>query len=86
MYWCDFEVSYFDKLLRGGEAADAQGQQDPAAGVAALGRILRELFADLTVDLVPEAERERQQLNKSRSTSMSARVSWFRAKTKTLNE
>lgn len=58
MDWCDFEVSYFDELLWGGEAADAEGQQDPAAGVAALGRILRELFADLTVDLIPEA-RER---------------------------
>lgn len=58
------EVPYFDKLLGGGEAADAERQQDPPSGVAALGRILSELFADLTVDLVPVTE-EHQQLNKA---------------------
>lgn len=50
------KLYYFDKLLGRGEAADAQGEQDPAAGVAALGRVLGELFADLTVDLVPETQ------------------------------
>lgn len=56
-------IPYFDKLLWGGEAADAERQQDPSAGVAALGRILSELFADLTVDLIPDTEQ--QQLNKT---------------------
>lgn len=60
--WSDLEVSYFDKLLRGGEAAHAERQKDPSAGMAALGWILSKLFADLTVDLIPEAEK--QQLSK----------------------
>lgn len=82
MYWCDFEVSYFDKLLRGGEAADTEGQQDPAAGVAALGRILRELFADLTVDLIPEAERE----TAAQQNQVHNQSQLMQSKNKTLNE
>lgn len=50
-------LSYFNKLLGGSETADAQRQQDPAAGVAALGWVLGELLADLTVDLVPGMEK-----------------------------
>lgn len=49
--------SYFDKLLWGGEAAHAERQKDPAPGVAAFGRVLTELFADLTVDLIPETNK-----------------------------
>ena len=40
-------------LFRGREAADTQTQEDPTTGVAALGWVLRQLLADLTVDLVP---------------------------------
>ncbi len=58
-------VSYFDKLFWGGKAADAEWQQDPPTGVAALWRILSELFADLTVDFI--SEKRKQQLNKTRS-------------------
>lgn len=49
-------MSHLDELLRGGEAADAERQQDPAAGVAALRRVLGQLLADLTVDLIPETK------------------------------
>lgn len=58
-------LSYFNKLLGGSETADAQRQQDPAAGVAALGRVLGELLADLTVDLVPGMEKRCLEPDKS---------------------
>lgn len=61
-------VSYFDELLGGGEAAHAEGQQDPAAGVAAFGRVLAELLADLTIDLVSEAEDNIQQTDQRPSS------------------
>lgn len=48
----DGGASDLDKLVRGGEAAHAEGHEDPAAGVAALGRVLGQLLADLTVDLI----------------------------------
>lgn len=47
-------MTHFDKLFRGGKAADAERQQDPPTGVAAFGWVLSQLFADLTVDLIPE--------------------------------
>lgn len=50
--------SYFDELLWRGKAANTQWQQDPAAGVAALGRVLGKLFADLTVDFISGMEKE----------------------------
>lgn len=42
-----------DELLRGSEAADTQRDEDPAAGVAALRRVLVQLLTDLAVDLIP---------------------------------
>lgn len=50
------EVSYFDKLLGGSEAADAERQQDPTTGVAAFRWILGQLFANLTVNFIPDTE------------------------------
>jgi len=49
--------SDLDKLLGRGEAAHAEGQQDPAACVAALGGALGQLLADLTVDLIPDVKK-----------------------------
>jgi hypothetical protein len=43
------------EVVRRREAADAQRQQDPAAGVRRLRGVVRQLLADLTVDLVPKA-------------------------------
>lgn len=49
-------VSYFDKLLGRSEAADTERQQDPSTGVAAFRWILGQLFANLTVDFIPDTE------------------------------
>lgn len=46
--------SYLNKLLRGGEAAHAERHEDPAPGIAALRWVVRELLADLAVNLVPK--------------------------------
>ena len=43
-----------DELVGGGEAADAEGQEDPAPGVRGLGRVVGQLLADLTIDFVAE--------------------------------
>lgn len=51
--------SDLDELLRRSEAADAQRDEDPAAGVRTFGRVLTQLLADVTVDLVPETQRRR---------------------------
>lgn len=50
------EVSHFDKLLGGSEAADAERQQDPPTGVAAFRWILGQLFANLAVNFIPGTE------------------------------
>lgn len=47
-----------DKLVGGREAADAQGQEDPASGVRGLGRVVGQLLADLTIDFVTELSSE----------------------------
>ena len=41
-------------LVTWGKAADAQGDQDPAASMRGLGGVLRELLADLAVDLITQ--------------------------------
>ena len=43
-----------DELVRGGEAADAEGEEDPSARVRRLGGVVGELLADLAVDLVAQ--------------------------------
>ena len=43
-----------DEALSRGEDAQTQGQQDPAPEEAATVPILLQLFADLTVDFIPE--------------------------------
>lgn len=43
--------------LGGREAAQAQAKQDPAPGQAALFVVLRQLLADLAVNLIPERHR-----------------------------
>jgi len=43
-----------DEALRGGEAAHAQRQQNPASSVRRLVRVVGQLFADLAVDFVSE--------------------------------
>ena len=45
--FADKASQILDKLFARGEAADAQRQQDPAASMARLTRVLRELLADL---------------------------------------
>lgn len=53
------EPPYLNELLRGGEAAHTERHKDPAPGVAALGGVVSELLADLTVDLIPrQAEKQ----------------------------
>ena len=42
-----------EELVGGGEAADAQRDEDPAARVGTLRRVLTQLLTDLTVDLIP---------------------------------
>lgn len=48
------QVPDLDEFVGWGKAADTQRDEDPAAGVRALGRVLSELFTDLTVDLIPD--------------------------------
>lgn len=55
-------IVYFDKLLGGGEAADTERQQDPSTGVAALRWILGQLFANLTVNFIPDQENKQNQI------------------------
>ena len=43
-----------DELVGGREAPHTQREQDPTSGVRALGGIVCQLFADLTVDLITE--------------------------------
>ena len=50
----DERSQVIDELLGRSETADAQRQQDPAASVRRLGRIIGQLLAYLTVDLVPQ--------------------------------
>lgn len=45
-------MTYFGKDLTGGENAQTEGQQDPAAQVAVAIVVLLQLLADLTVNLV----------------------------------
>lgn len=53
------EPPYLNELLGGGEAAHTERHEDPAPGVAALGGVVSELLADLTVDLIPrQAEKQ----------------------------
>ena len=42
-----------DESAARSEAADAEREKYPASGVGRLGRVLSQLFADLTVDLIP---------------------------------
>ena len=41
-----------DEAVAGGKAADAEGEEDPPTGMGRLGRVLGELLADLTVNLI----------------------------------
>lgn len=50
-------LPYLNELLRGGEAAHAERNEDPAPGIAALGGVMSELLADLAVDLIPKQSR-----------------------------
>ena len=43
----------FDESAAWSEAANTEREEHPASGVRRFGRILRQLLADLTVDLVP---------------------------------
>ena len=51
-------------LLGGGEAADAEREEDPAARVAALVLVLAQLLADHAVDLVSETRNIQSGLHK----------------------
>lgn len=50
------EASHFDKLLGRSEAANTERQQDPSTGVAAFRWVLGQLFANLTVNFIPDTE------------------------------
>lgn len=44
---------YLHKLLRGSKTSHTKGHQDPTPSMAAFGRVLSQLLADLTVDFIP---------------------------------
>ena len=48
----DEATKILDHSTRGSEATDAEREEDPATSVRGLGRILTQLFADLTVDFI----------------------------------
>lgn len=52
--WCPAMPATVAHLVTWGKAADAQGEQDPAASMRGLGGVLRELLADLAVDLITQ--------------------------------
>jgi hypothetical protein len=43
-----------DELVRGGEAPNAEREEDPAPSVGRLGRVVGQLLADLAIDLVAQ--------------------------------
>lgn len=53
-------LPYLHELLRGGKAANTEGHEDPATGIAALGGVVGKLLAELAVNLVP-GQRGRQE-------------------------
>lgn len=49
-----FYLNNLHKFVGWSEAANTQGDEDPAPSMRTFGRVLSQLFTDLTVDLIPD--------------------------------
>lgn len=54
------------EFVGGREAAHAEREEDPAAGVRRLGGVVRQLLANLAVDLIPEIKKVAQKYKNQR--------------------
>ena len=50
--FADETPDVLDEAVAGGKAADAEREEDPATSMGGLGRVLSQLLADLTVNLI----------------------------------